>query len=514
MWKLIYKNGNFNKRFILVLKSGIIFCFLAHTFGITNALKNNDSVQPSIGYGHGISSGRHFLTLIGEMTKKCFGIWNLNFLNNVLALALLIFVAFIIVNIYDINNKKLIVLWTGIFVTFPTVTSTIFYSFTSHFYAFAILLCVLAVYYTEKYKYGYIIAIFLGAVSLGIYQGYYPMIMSMYILLLVKVFLDSEKEVDLRFVVKKGLLYLFILIAMMTLYGITLKLALRISGLELSTYHGIDEMFVFELNSIPKLIMITYKSILLIPLRNMYGLSSSPAISISIICLMLVSAFFCLLLVLKQKRILGRLIIIVLFSITPIVANFIIIMTKNVGVNTMQVYSLVFLFLLPILFIDNMDFKPKISNIICICISVIIFGYSYFSNVNYAANYHTVIQTQNYYSNVVAQVEGQDGYNNNLKWVFVGDVNYVEKKAQNPWALAMTYRGNSSNSYHSLVRSSWISQYLGYTIPEIGYGEFIRYIDYDAKTMKMIENMPVYPNNGSIIIHDNYILIKLSDLSE
>jgi hypothetical protein len=511
MRSLIHQKDAFDSRFFLVLKSGILFCFLAHTFGITNALKNNDSIQPSIGYGHGITSGRHFLTLIGEITKKLFGIWNLNFFNNIVALTILIFVAFLIVTIYDIKNKKLIVLWTGIFVTFPTVTSTLFYSFTSHFYALAIFLGVLAVYYSENYKNGYIISIVLGAISLGIYQAYYPMIISMYVLLLIKPFLNSEKEIDLRFIVKKSFFYLFILITMMILYYITLKLALKFSGLELTTYHGIDEMFVIQLEPLSKLIMITYNSILLIPLRNIYGLSSSPAISFCVICLMLVSTFLYLNIVMRQKKILNRFAIIFLFVITPIATNFIIIMTKNVGVNTMQVYSLVFLFLLPIIYIDNVNTKPQINIIICICISVIILGYSYFSNVNYAANYHTVIQTQNFYNQVVTRVKHQDGFSEDLKWIFVGDVDYIDKRSQNPWAWAMTYRGNSANSYHSSVRSSWIYQYLGYIVPEIRYDDYIKSIKYDAETLKMIDNMPNYPNDGSIFICDKYVIIKFSD---
>ena len=135
---------------------------MAHTFGITNVVKNYDNVAVTNDFGTGITSGRHFLTHIGETTKKYFGAWNLNFFNNVAALVMLIFSAFLIIKIYDIKSKRLTVLWTGIFVTFPTVTSTLFFSYTSHYYFGAVLLVVLAVFFSERYKYGYIISIIFG----------------------------------------------------------------------------------------------------------------------------------------------------------------------------------------------------------------------------------------------------------------------------------------------------------------------------------------------------------------
>lgn len=184
-------------------------------------------------------------------------------------------------------------------------------------------------------------------------------------------------------------------------------------------------------------------------------------------------------------------------------------MTKNVRVYTLTVYSIVFLFMLPILFIDNMNIHSNIKKTICSLLLVIILGYSYFSNVNYVAMYHTTMQTQNYLNQVVVQAKAQRGFNEDLRWIFVGNIN--DKLINNPWSDACSYGGNKENYLNDYSRNRWIRHYLGYQIPEVKYEDYIRSVGDNAKILKTIKNMPNYPNDGSIIIHDDYVIIKFSD---
>ena len=335
------------------------------------------------------------------------------------------------------------------------------------------------------------------------------MMISMYVLLLLKSFLFTEKDINLKEIAQKGFYYVFILIASMIFYSITLNLSLKKLNLELSTYFGVDEMFNVTIKSVIESIKIAYKSIILLPFKNYYGLSPSIAMSFCIASIMLISGLLGLNIIYKQKKHLYRVAIIFLFIIIPIALNFIVIMTKNVRVYTLTVYSIVFLFMLPILFIDNMNIHSNIKKTICSLLLVIILGYSYFSNVNYVAMYHTTMQTQNYLNQVVVQAKAQRGFNEDLRWIFVGNIN--DKLINNPWSDACSYGGNKENYLNDYSRNRWIRHYLGYQIPEVKYEDYIRSVGDNAKILKTIKNMPNYPNDGSIIIHDDYVIIKFSD---
>ena len=121
-------NLKFDKRFYYILFAGIIAIVLSHLFCLGNILKNYDNITVFNGYGTGLSSGRWCLTLIGDFVKKYWGSYNVPYFNNLIALILLMISAYIIVIIFNIENCLLCGIWTAIFMSFPTVTSTMFFS--------------------------------------------------------------------------------------------------------------------------------------------------------------------------------------------------------------------------------------------------------------------------------------------------------------------------------------------------------------------------------------------------
>ena len=116
------------------------------------------------------------------------------------------------------------VLWSGLFVAFPVVTSTMLYTFTVSYYAFAIFLAVLSVYLSLRGNKWLFLSIPLAAFSVGIYQAYFPMMITLYLLVLI------DKSINGKYNFKEilflGLKYLGILIGSISLYFIILKLCL------------------------------------------------------------------------------------------------------------------------------------------------------------------------------------------------------------------------------------------------------------------------------------------------
>lgn len=129
-------------------------------FALTNVLHNHDNIAVYLsGYGTGLTSGRWFLTLLGDCIGKIWGNYNIPFFNGLLSIFLLSLSACFIVDLFEIKSKVLSGMVGALFLCYPTVTSTMLYRFTIGYYAFAVLMMVFAVWIADKMRW---IGIILG----------------------------------------------------------------------------------------------------------------------------------------------------------------------------------------------------------------------------------------------------------------------------------------------------------------------------------------------------------------
>lgn len=207
--------------------SSFILGGLAHLFTLTNVLQNYDNIAivPG-GYGTGLTSGRWLLTVLGNFIKKIWGNYNLPFFNGLLTIFLLCISACLIVEILDLESISMCIVWGGIFLCFPTVTSTLFFMYTAPYYALAVLFVIASVWFTVNYKYGFLLAAVLGAFSLGIYQAYFPMMITLFVTVLLQKILSNDSQ--LKDIFRIGLLYLLTLFLSLLLYFLFLNICLKL----------------------------------------------------------------------------------------------------------------------------------------------------------------------------------------------------------------------------------------------------------------------------------------------
>ena len=124
----------------------------------------------------------------------------------------------------------------------------LFYRYAAPYYALAVLLTVLSVWYTGRGKYGFLTASVLSACAMGIYQAYVPLMASLYILLLIQKILEEDSQILL--IVKEGCIYLGTLALSFLEYFIFLKASLFYYHASLSGYQGIDHMGKMALGEI------------------------------------------------------------------------------------------------------------------------------------------------------------------------------------------------------------------------------------------------------------------------
>lgn len=159
----IWNGGMKQWRADIVARFRLVFCVTfftgvwAYGFVITNVLHNYDSiVMTPGGYGTGIASGRWFLTVLGKFIGKYWGNYTLPLFNGMIAVLFITISACIIVAVLDIHSRVFSCIIGMLFISFPTLASSMLFMYTVHYYAFAVFLTVLGVYFgCSKIRGGY-----------------------------------------------------------------------------------------------------------------------------------------------------------------------------------------------------------------------------------------------------------------------------------------------------------------------------------------------------------------------
>ncbi len=492
--------------------------FATHLFGFVNVIHNYDDINslPSE-TGAGLTSGRWLLSILDIIFDKLGMTYNLPYVNAVLFILLISLSSKYIVRTLDIKKTISAILVGAIFVVFPTATSTLFFKFTSVLYGIAILASIMAVWCAKRFKYGFIPSIILIACSLGIYQAYIPITISLMVILLLKENLSKKSKT--KDTIKQGTKYVATLAGGTISYYIVLKFFLIIFNRQLKEYQGIDKMGQLEITQLPYLFKRCFSEFFSIIYNDYNGVSQTLIIKIGISILGCISIVLILLILKSNKKNLISIILTAfLCSIFPIAINFIVIMCPTSDIYTLMVYSFALIFAVPFALLENIDslqFSSKIlyitkkysKKIVIITTAVITLSYAYLANLNYTQLYYATRQTENYISSLVIQVRMTDGFDTEKKWAFIGE-NFNDPLLYNQWHTAPRYGGNATTNtlINAHSRLNWIPNYFGYNIP---------LVDEEQLTVleqnKEVLDMPCFPNDGSIKVIDDIIIIKLEN---
>lgn len=484
-----------------------ILGMLVHMFGLVNILHNHDDIGGFVsGNGAGVTSGRWGLTIFGNFIWKNWGINNNSYLLGVLFIFLLSIATWFIVDMFNIKNCKLGVVIGISLIVFPSSVSILFYRFAAGYYGFAILLAVMAVWFLNKYKLtGGIIAIICIAVSLGIYQAFLPLTISLMVITLIYKILKDDYNFLKTF--KAGIYYCIVLIGGLVLYYFILKMSLRFYNAQLTDYQGINQMGSMSFTTIIDSIVKAYGFFILMPFYDYCMLAPNNFLKITY-QLLIAGSLIVFVYAAVRKKNPGKIIMLALLIIClPLAIDFIQVMCPNGFVYTLMVYSFVALFIFSIVLYDCVDTKSKIISIVkksvLVVVVAMLLNYTYVANVNYQTMYFTARQTENYLGSMLTQVRMTEGYKTYMPWAFIGD-SINDPSFRNYAFNKLMYGGNNPEYINEYTRHMWLRAYNGFDIPYADSG--IRNILAQDERVKA---MPCYPDNGSIKVIDDVVVIKL-----
>lgn len=172
----------------------IIIGLIVHLFKFSNVLLNHDSLYNFYSTQNAVGSGRWFLCVACSLSSY----FDLPWISGLLSLLYAAVTMVIIVALFHIENPFVIILSSGLLITFPGITETFFFSFTSDGYMLAMLLATLSIYLSRIDNHTSIAKSVASGVciclSCGIYQAYVPFALILAVCHLVYEMMENRHE--------------------------------------------------------------------------------------------------------------------------------------------------------------------------------------------------------------------------------------------------------------------------------------------------------------------------------
>ena len=228
--------------------SAFIIGLLVHFYKFTNYFPNHDGLFNFWSTQNMVASGRWFLAPACALSS-CF---DLPWIIGILSVLFMALTAVLICEIFEMKNPCLIVLSSGLLVSFPAITETMFFEFTADGYMLAMLLGTVAVYLTRMpdgmhWKSGLAAAVCI-CLTCAIYQAYVSFAFVLAVCYFLWELMENRHEtcaywkwIGCQVVVFASGLVLY--------YGIW-QLIMKLSGIVPASYEGISTMGALGAGSI------------------------------------------------------------------------------------------------------------------------------------------------------------------------------------------------------------------------------------------------------------------------
>lgn len=403
---------------------------------------------------------------------------------------------------------------------FPSVVAIFAFMFTSWPYFLGALLVVCSMWITEKWKYGWAPGILLAVVGLGAYQAWLFLWISIVLLLCMKKCVDSEVALRqmLLYIIKHICLFVIILAG----YLVLNKIELARYDVELSSYQGISSVLSLSGLSIDVIfrgIVNSYKNFFF---ADISGLIEGKLITYLYYSVLVLSLIVMYTILTKIKKLGKKVIFTAIIFVLPLGFNGIWILGElGTLVSSLVCYSLVLVFVAPIIWMDWLDAgnykeangrRKRVHYVLCnlftLLIAIVIAVYVYLDNVAYLEANLKTEQTRSWCIELITKIRGSDDYKDEYPVAFVTD-----GAIQDMSLTKMTDFKTTFSIYHWDM-DLWLSMYT--TKPFMKYfcgfnPDIAEEEDY-LHLKGVIETMPVYPDDGSIDVIDGIVIVKLQDL--
>ena len=525
-------------RFWAVLISSACFGLFAHGMMLFNKYSWHDDSFQMFGVGSSYSSGRWFLQIFSDFEAKFFGSGHFSTpsVNGIFCIFCIALMTYLLVRLFDIRSILICCGMAGILVTFPSVTGTFGYMFAAPFYLFAILMTVLGAYLICKVErwYTFLLGVLMIGSSVGIYQAYIPMAMTIMVFcFFVRV---NKEEMTAREYLIYGIRLVLGIGLALVFYFLMNKLCLHVTQTELSGYQGINSATDQGMMVYLSRVKYAYKSYL-IPGRlgadgvwdNMYPWRSLTFyyLQMAISLVLLARKAIAYIKAGKLRKLIQMGILVILF---PLASNFIFVMTPLDTVYALTVYAQAFTYIFFAYLVDDYfaltrtagsagedgqaegsgeagGWKRCIPRIILVTEIVLLLltsvTYSRYDAACYLKAEITQTRAISFFNQMVSAIKTTEGYKDEYPVVFLNTDGIKDKNVREIGelnALNISPYFNMDGFMNSYIWQVFVDRWCAYKPDQVNESE--------VKDLPEVKSMPHYPDQGSIKVVNHIVVVN------
>lgn len=423
-----------------------------------------------------------------------------------------------IIHLLDVHNRIEIGLIAFGMVVFPAIPSFFGFTLLGDAWFFASFLAVLAVWLTYRYKYGFLVAMVVIAVTTGIHQSFFAVSVSFaFVYVFWHVFCHDEicktKEIC-RLIFP----YLAMLAMGLVLYVLISKAVVFCFDIKLTDYYGISEMTSITLRGFCKGFVYCYVYFYRYFFTDRYYTSIVSVVinwgllffSLNVIAVRVVKLF-------REKKIFCAIMIVGLTFLIPVgTLSLPLLMLDRVGsgVDRYMMYSLTGAITILVLLFGKWfrsDNKmKKILSYVAVVGVVINFASDYImDNQAYARIDSVTTATENYLNRMVYRMEDMDEWNPEVPVLFseCSDLftDYYDLDISQNFIDPKEIRGTAYEPHYSAdAIAHYMQVVLKFPVRQVEDSEVISSIQDSPEYAAM----SVYPADGSMRIIDDVLVVK------
>lgn len=495
--------------------ASFIIIFLIHGYCFTNYLTNYDNALISNGAGGiienggAVTSGRFLLTSINAISSR----YTMPWINGLLSSVYFSLTICILVSLFEIRHRSIVVLMAALMASFPSSASTFSFMYTADAYFFAMMISALAALVTRKYRFGFIPGALLAASALGIYQAYFPFTAALLVFSLLFTYLRESRSV--KAMVFECMKAFVSLAAGLVLYKVLLDAALELSGKQLSSYIGIDQMWYISPWDLAQRLSDAYRYSFLVYKANPFFHDA-----VHILYLIELAALSVLAIIhIIRKRIYAEpvrlFIIILLIAVSPLACSLIFVMSQSV--HSVMIYGAAVPLAVGAAALDRVKTDHGRSKAAALGLSALLL----FSLVGICF-YNTILVNKAYLkldmvyesayafcTKLTARMEMTENYEVGMPVVLVGSLSEENRPPLNPEMDELNQMAGITTELKILrtnIISGFCRYYIGDQIAEATEEQHLAVLENPE-----VETMPIYPYSGSIRIIDGVMVVKLGE---
>ena len=461
-----------------------------------------------------ITSGRWFLSVACGFSSY----YTLPWLIGILAMLYLGLAAVALTEVLEVKSTWAIAGIGGMLVAFPALASTFAYVFTMDGYMLAVLLAILSVLLTKKYKWGFVAGGICLALSMGIYQAYlaFAMLLSIYVILMLAMEQGCVKEK-----IKNSLNYLYMGICGAGLYYVVLLILLKVQGKELGSYQGAENVGAANHAGLLDSIKNMYADFFAFTLKG--NVLANNVFSYIAIGVLVVSVLVILVVMAGKKKWFGKpwlyLLVVLLVIGIPVATNVILLILPDVTYHTLMRYQWVLFPILMIAFVEKYSRVVPANKLtlsvewaVLLGIVVLVWNYTVTDNIAYSNLQKKYEKTYAYCLRLLDRIEQTEGYYQGIPIAMigvVGDESYPTTDITGEITAELIGTGGDYLLYTGQNYKQFMEHYLGASLnilPPASMAQMYYSEEY--------VNMKSFPDKDSIKIIDGVMYIKTENVDK